>query len=292
MRSTAAILFLAAASAWADGQPLTWEPARIVQIEEVVASGVLAPTRPHPAFFDFFSDAIPEADGSVIFIANAPCRRVSMLGREGVYAIDRDGYPSVLIQRGDKVGEQNVPVASIAALEMHNGLPAVRCNLENGSSETFLLESKQAKPGTSSATQSGDNTTGVHKEESAIYWSGPDGVKRLVADMTTRIPDLFEGTFTGFGERVVSFDSWVVFSGNAKDFEGLFAMNMATNRLFLLLDNRALLADRRVEDFQISKSPQAGEDFAMTVTFADGGSGIYLFRFGDNEGHLLFGSQN
>lgn len=292
MRSTAALLFIAAASAWADVKPLTWEPARIVRIEEVVAAGILAPTRPHPAFFDFFGDAMPESDGSVIFIANAPGQRISMLGREGVYAIDRDGNPSVLIQRGDEVGERTAPVASIASLEIREGLPAVRCMLEDGNSATFLLESKQAAPGTPDAIHPDDHTAVVEKAGSAIRWNAPDGARRLVADMTTRIPDLFEGTFTGFGERVVSFGSWVVFSGTAENFGGLFAMNMATNRLFLLLDNRASLADRRVENFQISKSPRAGEDFAMTVTFADGGSGIYLFRFGDNEGNLLFGRQD
>jgi hypothetical protein len=65
---------------------------------------------------------------------------------------------------------------------------------------------------------------------------------------------------------------------------------METSRLFLLLDNRASLGKRQVEDFQISKSPRAGEDLAVTVTFTDGGSGIYLFRFSDSAGNMLFGS--
>jgi len=290
MRPTVAIVFLAAASAWAGGQPLTWEPARIVRVEEAVASGVLAPTDPHPAFFDFFSDAIPESDGSVVFIANRAEQGVSVLGREGVYAIDRDGRPSVLIQRGDKIGDSSA--AAVIALEMQDGVPAVRCMLEDGTKETLKLEINRTEPG----SPTGHNAVGRKSElvgdERSIRWISPDGIEQIVADLTTRIPDLFDGTFTRFEERAVTFDSWVIFSGSSRSYEGLFAMNMATSRLYLLLDNRASLGARRIEDFQISMSPRAGEEVAVTVAFADGGSGIYLFRFSDTEGKSLFGNRD
>ena len=293
MRSTAAILFLTAASALGDDKPLTWEPARIIRVEEAVASGVLAPTDPHPAFFDFFSDAVPESDGSVIFIANGAGRGVPKLGREGVYAIDRSGRPSVLIQRGDKIGDQTGTVASIAALEMSNGVPVARCILEDGSEEVFALETNQANQAdrinaTGSAARR--DSDAILEDSRAIRWKNSRGDEQIVADLSTRIPELFDGPFTSFGDCVVAFDSWAVFTGSAKDYEGLFAMNMETSRLFILLDNRASLGGRRVEDFQISKSPRAGEDLAVTVTFADGGSGIYIFRFSDSAGNPLFGS--
>lgn len=290
MRPTAAILLFAAASAWAYEQPLTWEPARIVRAEEVVASGVLAPTDPHPAFFDFFSDAVPESDGSVIFIANGAGRGVPKLGREGVYAIDREGRPSVLVQRGDKIGDQTATVASIAALETRDGVPVARCLLDDGSEEIFALETNQAERINAAAPAARQESAAILEGSRTIRWKDFRGSEQIVADLTTRIPELFDGTFTGFDDCVVAFGSWVVFTGSAKGYKGLFAMDVTTSRLFLLIDNRASLGNRKVEDFQISASPRAGEDTAVTVTFAGGGSGIYLFRFGDVAGHPLFGS--
>lgn len=288
MRSVAAIFFLAAASAWANERPLTWEPARVVHLEEVVASGVLAPTDPHPVFFDFFSAAILESNGSVVFIANGSGQGVSMLGREGVYSIDRDGSPATLVQRGDSFGDGQTAVAAIAALEVRDGVPVARLTFEDGKEETVVLEINE---------DTRDNPTvprrtapRIRKDDRSIYRSGRDGTAQIVADMATRIPELFEGSFTGFGNQTAAFGPWVIFSGSAKTYEGLFAMNMETSRLYLLLDNLAVLGDRRVEDFQISESPRSGADLAVTVSFAGGGSGIYIFRFGDGEGNLLFGS--
>lgn len=292
MRSIAAIVFLAAATAWADKSSLTWEPARIVHAEEVVTSGILAPTDPHPAFFDSFSDAILEEDGSVIFIANGGDRGVASLGREGVYAIDRDGRASVLIQQGDIFGNEDASVISIAALEVRDGVPVARCLLDDGSKKTFVLESNQPHQRIPAAADARGDSAVTIKYKETIYWSAPGGANQIVADRTTRIPDLFEGAFTGFDDRIVAFGPWVVFSGSAKDYAGLFAMNMKTARLFLLLDNRTLLGGRRVEDFQISKAPRSGEDLAVTVTFADGGSGIYIFRFGDGQDNPLFGARS
>lgn len=281
MRSAVAIIFITAVSAWADEHPLTWEPARIVRLEEVVASGILAPTDPHPAFFDFFSDVILENDGSVLFIANGAGRGVSILGREGVYRVDRDGRPSTLIQRGDSLGNEQTVVASIADLDVEDGVPLARCVLGDGNKKTVAL-------GNLTGLTSPCITTGVQNNGRSIYRTGRDGHMQLVVDVATRIPELFEGTFTGFGKHAFAFGPWVIFSGSANTYEGLFAMNMETNRLFLLIDNLASVGDRRIEDFQISGSPRAGADLAVTVSFADGASGIYIYRFGDSRGKLLF----
>lgn len=290
MRQITAIALIAATSAWADDRPLTWEPARIVRLEEAVASGVLAPTDPHPAFFDFFSDAILESDGSVVFIANGVSRGVSVLGREGVYAIDRDGRPSILVQRGDISENGRTAVESIAALEMHDGTPVARCNLQDGSTEIVAL-AVDAATKTNWANFSAKGSAGITKEDSrAIYLSDGDNSPKVVVDTATKIPELFGGTFTSFGNRAIASGAWLFFSGSAESYKGLFAMNMQTNRLYLLLDNAASLGDRRIEDFQIGASPRSGSDLAVTVTFADGGSGIYIFRFADSEGNLLFGS--
>lgn len=291
MRYSAAILFISVASVWADERPLTWEPARAVQIEEVVSSGVLAPTDPHPAFFDFFSDAILESDGSVVFVANSANQGFSKLGREGVYGIDREGRPSAFVQKGDALGEGRSAVTAITALEMRDGVPLARCLLEDGKEEEIVL-GNVASDREISATSAQHRARHVTNDGRSIHRIGIDGAQQLVVDLTTRISGLFEGTFTNFDERAVDFGSWVVFSGSAGTYEGLFAMNMETSRLYVLLDNRALLGDRRVEDFQISESPRSGADFAVTVSFTDGGSCIYIFRFADSEGNLLFGGKN
>jgi len=289
MRHAAAILVLSSVSAWAGQQPLTWEPARIARLEEVVASGVLAPTDPHPAFFDFFSDSILESNGSVVFIANSAGRGVSMLGREGVYSIGRDGRASTFIQKGDRLGDGQSPVAAITALELSDGVPVARCVLLDGSKESVALGN--VSPNRANST--GDaprGSTEIRNDGRTISCSGRNSNVRIVADTSTRIAELFAGTFTGFGGRTIGFGPWVIFSGSAKGYEGLFAMNIETNRLYVLLDNRAVIGDRRVEDFQISECPRSAADLAVTVSFADGGSGIYIFRFSDIGGRLLFGS--
>ena len=288
MRYPTAILLLAATSVWADGRPLTWELSRAVRVEEAVSSGVLAPTDPHPAFFDFFSDAILESDGSVVFVANGANLGVSKLGREGVYGVDRKGQPSIFVQKGDTLGNGRSAVTAITSLEMRDGVPVAQCLLEDGSRKEVALgnvSSDREIQTPAARNRAGDLTN----DSRAIYRVGRDGNDELVADLSTRISGLFEGPFTGFGEDAVDFGPWVIFSGSAKTYEGLFAMNMETNRLYVLLDNRTLVGNRRVEDFQISESPRSGADLAATVSFTDGGSGIYIFRFGDREGNLLFG---
>ena len=288
MRYPAAIFLLAAASAWADGRPPTWEPARTVRVEEVVSSGILAPTDPHPVFFDFFSDAILESDGSVVFVANSANEGVSVLGREGVYGIDREGRPSAFVQKGDTLSEGQSAVTAIKALEMRAGVPVAQCLLEDGSEETIVMGNVAADR--ESLVESAESRIGdVANDNRSIRRVGRDGTEQLVADLSTRIPELFEGAFTGFGARTVGFGPWVIFRGSANAYEGLFAMNLETNKLYLLLDNLAVLGNRHVEEFQISESPRSGADFAVTVNFADGGSGIYIFRFSDDEGNLLFG---
>lgn len=291
MRYPAAIIVLTAATVWADERPFTWEPARTVRVEEAVSSGVLAPADPHPVFFDFFSDAILENDGSVVFVANSANQGISKIGREGVYVIDREGRPSAFVQKGDALDKSQSAVAAITALEMRSGAPVARCVLENGSEEEIVL-GNVASDRQIFATSTQYRARHVTNGGRSIHRTGRNGAQQLVVDLSTRIAGLFAGAFTNFDERVVEFGSWVVFSGSAGAYEGLFAMNMETNRLYVLLDNRSLVGDRHVEDFRISESPRSGADIAVTVSFTAGTSGIYIFRFADSEGKLLFGGVN
>lgn len=125
-------------------------------------------------------------------------------------------------------------------------------------------------------------------EHEGLYYIGRDGQPRLVADTNTRIPELFEGTFTGFDKWASNCTPWVLFIARAGSYRGLFAMHMERNELFLLLDTRTELGGKMVADLELSSRPKLDEDIVMAITFADESSGIYLLKFGDGWGKAIF----
>jgi hypothetical protein len=126
------------------------------------------------------------------------------------------------------------------------------------------------------------------REHSGFYYIGRDGKARLVADTNTRIPDLFDGAFTGFDKWAANCAPWVIFIGNAGSYRGLFAMHMERIELFLLLDNRTELGGKKVRDVELSSRPKLGDNMVMAVEFSDGSSGVYLLKFGDGWGKGIF----
>jgi hypothetical protein len=126
------------------------------------------------------------------------------------------------------------------------------------------------------------------REHSGLYYVGRDGQPRLVADTNTRIPELFDGPFTGFDKWAANCTPWVIFIGNAGSYRGLFAMQMERNELFLLLDNRTELGGKTVRDVELSSRPKLGDKMVMTIDFTDGSSGVYLLKFGDGWGKGIF----
>jgi hypothetical protein len=126
------------------------------------------------------------------------------------------------------------------------------------------------------------------RDHSGLYYVGSDGKPRLVADTNTRIPDLFDGTFTGFDKWAANCAPWVLFIAEAGSYRGLFAMHMDRNELFLLLDNRTELGGKMVSDVELSSSPKLGERIVMAIEFADESSGVYLLKFGDGWGKGIF----
>jgi hypothetical protein len=126
-------------------------------------------------------------------------------------------------------------------------------------------------------------------EHSGIYYIGRDGRPLLVADTATRIPDLFEGSFTGFNKWAANCSPWVVFRGSAaQGFQGLFAMHMERNELFLLLDTQSQFDGKQISDFEFGCNPKLGENLVVAIEFQDGTSGIYLLKFGDGLGKAVF----
>lgn len=126
------------------------------------------------------------------------------------------------------------------------------------------------------------------RDHSGLYYVGRDGKPRLVADTSTRIPDLFDGTFTGFDKWAANCAPWVLFIAEAGSYRGLFAMHMDRNELFLLLDNRTELGGKMVSDVELSSSPKLGERIVMAIEFADESSGVYLLKFDDGWGKGIF----
>ena len=127
------------------------------------------------------------------------------------------------------------------------------------------------------------------REHSGIYYIGRDGRPLLVADTATRIPDLFEGSFTGFNKWAANCSPWVVFRGSAaQGFQGLFSMHMERNELFLLLDTQSQFDGKQISDFEFGCNPKLGENLVVAIEFQDGSSGVYVLKFGDGVGKAVF----
>ncbi|MBJ7390810.1 MAG: DUF3859 domain-containing protein, partial [Chthoniobacterales bacterium] len=102
-------------------------------------------------------------------------------------------------------------------------------------------------------------------------------------------PDLFDGPFTRFDKWTANCSPWVIFRGYAEDgYEGLFAMHVERNELFLLLDTHSELGGKKASGFEISSTPKLGEDLVLAIGFTDGSSGIYILKFGDGWGKAVF----
>lgn len=113
-----------------------------------------------------------------------------------------------------------------------------------------------------------------------IYLASPGGKIDLVADTNTAIPDLFEGTFTGFSKWVSNCDPWIVFIGLAEKYLGLFALNRESNVLYLLTDSRVNFDGKSIVGAEVSNSAKIGNKVALMLEFSDGTSGVYIATFG------------
>lgn len=105
-----------------------------------------------------------------------------------------------------------------------------------------------------------------------------NGGVRVVADSETELPDA--------GVRFRSFNKWIAlqngllfFRGKAADgFEGLYALDIATNELHQLVTSRDEIEGRRISSFEIASRPVVGDRIAFLAVFEDGKDAIYLGR--------------
>ena len=290
MRIIAATLLLATAPVLAGDEVPTWKAAEKVRVESAIISGVVALDEGldrSEVIFSSFGDAVPAGDRSVAFLANGLPRDLASIGAfGGAYRVDADGHSSTLVETGDVLEDEYRRVAAVKSLEVDEGNLFAWCLLDDGEEERVFL-SNDSGPDGEDATRSRAGHW-LPQENPAVYQTLADGTLRIVADKSTRVAELFDGPFTGFGPRTIETGPWVIFTGYASSYVGLFAMNTQTNALFVLLDNRTPLDSRRIGDLRLSSSPLSGADLAMAVSFADGISGVYIFQFSDSRGNLLF----
>lgn len=117
-------------------------------------------------------------------------------------------------------------------------------------------------------------------------WFGQHGIHvvqgdmhTLVVDTQTRIPDLFEGTFTDFDPRVAVMPGRAVFVARAgDDYSGIFLYVADEDKLYRLYDSRTPIEGKEIGGFEISGNLMVGDQFSAIVRFKDHSSGIFLFR--------------
>ena len=174
-----------------------------------------------------------------------------------------------------------------------------RLDLHGGGEAEKILDTRDPLPGGPPGAKFADLQNAIPhdgtvvvpswtRDRRGLYFAGRDGRPQLVADTNTRIPELFEGTFTGFDKWAANCAPWVIFIADAGSYRGLFAMHMERNELFLLLDNRTELGGKTVRDVEMSSRPKLGDNMVMAIDFTDGSSGVYLLKFGDGWGKGVF----
>jgi hypothetical protein len=121
---------------------------------------------------------------------------------------------------------------------------------------------------------------GSGKECEGVYFYNAHAVDRtvkVVVDSETELPGLFPGKFRSFGIFPTVIDDCVVFTGQAESgYAGVFLYNSTTDTLFKLADNRIPIAGKTVKGFEIAGHFLVRNRFAITATFEDGTSGVYL----------------
>lgn len=113
-----------------------------------------------------------------------------------------------------------------------------------------------------------------------VYLASPDGKIALIADTNTAIPELFQGTFTGFSKWVSNCHPWILFVGGAANYIGLFAINSDTDELYLLADSRTKFDGKTIAGAEVSNAAKVGDKVALMLEFTDGSSGVYVATFG------------
>lgn len=260
----------------------------------------------------------PDISGDlVVFVAK------DASGEQKLFGVDlssRDRQPRVLVATGEPVpGTKDQVFREFAYQQMADGGSAIfrgfadvrsrvrgipfggiyRKDASSGTGPVRILDTTTPIPGgqpgeTFSELQNALPCNGtvvvpnLSPQRSGIYYVGTDGAVSVVADTATQIPDLFEGSFTHFSKWVGNCTPWILFRGYARDYAGVFALNVDTKALHLLIDSKLELDGKEIRDFEIAVTPKVDDQVVVMVEFIDHSSAVYVLHFGDGQGRSIF----
>ena len=222
------LLVLAAPVRAADAD-IVWEPAQILDAEQIAESGAFVPLA-IPTFFDNFRYPFLQDDESVVFIANDG--GVAGLGREGIFRIAKNGEVSKLAEVGDYFSGMGLRLTGVSGLRVDGGRAVFRCGADDGSGGVGMWEdgSLFLLAQTGEASGLGDigypgfagNTVTFYAEDAAgnaaIYTVDLAAFPRVpqkLVDTKTTIPGSGGKLFGSFGFQQEAEDGVSVFRGFA-----------------------------------------------------------------------------
>lgn len=212
---TRRIIFLAVflpIAALAADKSVVWEPARMLDAEQVVESGAFIPL-PLPTVFSDFRYPFLQEDESVVFIANDDS---GSRGCHGIYRISKDGKVSKLAEVGDRFTPDGCMLTYFSGLRVAGGRAVFRCDLDDGSRGIGMWENGQLTLLARSGGTSGFEDLGfpglsdqavtflAHRagevgELYAVDLTSFPRLPRKIADTSTPIPGSAGKLFGSFG---------------------------------------------------------------------------------------------
>ncbi|MBE2180119.1 MAG: hypothetical protein IAE97_06575 [Chthoniobacterales bacterium] len=283
-----------------------WEKGKVSLLAPVAGPGALTGV------------GYPDISGDlVVFVAK------DVSGEQKLYGVDlssRDRQPHVLVATGEPIpGMEDLVFREFAYQQMADGGSAVfrgfagvrsrvrgipfggvyRKDATSDTKAVRILDTTTPIPGgrpgeTFSELQNALPCNGTvvvpnhGPQRSGIYYAGAGGAVSVVADTATQIPDLFEGSFTHFNKWVGNCAPWILFRGYARNYAGVFALNVDTKALHLLIDSRLELDGKEIRDFEIAVTPKVDDQVVVMVEFVDNSSAVYVLHFGDGRGQGIF----
>ncbi len=222
-------LLVLAAPVGATEADVVWEPAQILDAEQIAESGAFVPLA-IPTFFDNFRYPFLQDDESVVFIANDG--GTAGLGRQGIFRIAKNGEVSKLAEVGDYFSGTGLRLTGVSGLRVDDGRAVFRCGADDGSGGVGMWEEGRllllAQTGEATGLGNigypgfGGNTVTFYAEDAeengAIYavdLAAFPRVPRKLVDTATTIPGGDGKLFGSFGFQQEAEDGVSVFRGFA-----------------------------------------------------------------------------
>lgn len=121
---------------------LSWAPAELTNVEEIVARGVLVPI-PIPTKLSNLRYPFLQEDGSVVFIANDHRKPKNEEGRAGIFKFGSNGEVTTITSIGEAFVNSSAKVNGVYALKVEGGRAVFSVMLENGGEGIALWENSK-----------------------------------------------------------------------------------------------------------------------------------------------------